>query len=81
MRGSERFFIVANYEKSRKKAISYINNKLTISNEKININKLDKSFETIIPFYLDGVPLKNIYIETRNTSTPLLNNQLIKKFL
>ena len=78
LRGPERFFIVANYESSHKEVISYINNIIPINNKKIQVNELKKSFDSIIPLYSDGFALKNISIETRNSSKIIFKNTQIK---
>ena len=78
LRGSERFFIVANNKSSSKKVISYVNNKIPITNKKIQVNELKNSFDIIIPLNFDGFALKDISIETRNSSKIIFKNALIK---
>lgn len=80
-RGPERFFIVATYESSQQKVISYVNNKIKIPNKKNNLNQFEKTFEIIVPRISNGFTLENISLETRNSTEVILNKKMIKKFI
>ena len=54
------------------------NNKIPITNKKNQVNELKNSFDIIIPLNLDGFALKDISIETRNSSKIIFKNALIK---
>ena len=79
-RGAERFFIIANYGSLKTQKIIRYQNVKTSNEEKTPLlNQSYLPFEEIIPLEFEGHPISNISIETRNSSTIILEKNLKKK--
>ena len=79
-RGAERFFIIANYGSLKTQKIIRYQNMNTSNEEKTSLlNQSYLPFEEIIPLEFEGIPISNISIETRNSSSIILGKELINK--